>query len=186
MIVAAQNPYEPDVYTGTNELDAAEQERFKYRKVQADPLAVLRYLRKKYTALIKEAEEEGDEEEAKMLKGRLALAEAILSTKKFKSFSTHEDRVKYGKGTNHLSPRSFEAALNDSDGTKDDLLDVWDDNCGHYTKNKIEDILRNYVDIDDKANDALKGGTESSVFDETNTPWDIILNAHPNMRNMGK
>ena len=184
MVVGAQNPYEPDVYTGTNELDSAELERFKYVTVQADPQAVLRYFRKKYTALINEATEEGDEEEVKMLKGRLALAEALLSNRKFK-FNSHEDRVKAGKQGKFLSPRSLEDALNDSDGTKDDLIDNWDYNCGHSTKNMIEDILRDYKDIDDKANDALKDGTESSVFDETETPWDTILKAHPNMRNMG-
>lgn len=177
MVVGAQNPYEPDVYTGTNELDSAELERFKYTRVQADPQAVLRYFRKKYDILIKEAEEEGDEEEVKMLKGRLALAEALLSNRKFR-FNSHEDRIKAGKQGKFLSPRSLEDALNDSDGTKDDLIDNWDYNCGHGTKNMIEDILRDYVDIDDKANDALKGGTESSVFDETETPWDIIMKAH--------
>ena len=184
MVVAAQNPYEPDIYTGTNELDGAELERFKKVPVQADPQAVLRYFRKKYTALIKEAEDEGNEEEARMYKGRLALAESLLSSRQFK-FSTHADRLKYGKDTKYLSPRTLEDALFDSDGTKEDLLDIWDYHCGHYKKNMVEDILKNYVDIDDKANDALKGGTESSVFDETETPWDTILKAHPNMRNMG-
>lgn len=40
----------------------------------------------------------------------------------------------------------------------------------------IEDILENYVDVDDKANDALKGGTDSDVFKKQETPWDIVNN----------
>ena len=38
----------------------------------------------------------------------------------------------------------------------------------------IEDILEDYVDVDDKANDALKGGTDSEIFKKHETNWDIV------------
>ena len=183
MVVAAQNPFS-DVYTGTNPLDAAEYMRFKYKKVAGDPLAVLRYFRKVFGQEIEEAKEAGDTEELEMLQGRLGLAEALLSSPKFRFQSTSDIEKLYNENPSnrYLNPRSLEDALRDSDGTKDDLIAEWDDICGHSTKNMIKDILKNYVDIKDKANDALKGGTKSSVFGgESSTLWDELVAENPDL-----
>ena len=55
-------------------------------------------------------------------------------------------------------------ALDYCDGTKDDFLDVWNHYCNPKKKRIIEDILGDYVDIEDKANDAIKDDSQSSVF----------------------
>ncbi len=186
MVVGAQNPY-GDVYTGTNILDSAELERFKLRPVIADPLAVLRYFRKKFAAEAQLDRKDGDEESALMWEGRLGLAEALLSsTNPPFRFSSYADRVNLtaeNPNTKFLSPRSLEDALIDSDGTKKDLLDVWTDHCGAHTKNMVKTILQKYVDVKDKANDALKGGTKSSVFggEDQFTLWDDLVKENPSL-----
>lgn len=72
-------------------------------------------------------------------------------------------------------------AVDYSDGTKSDFLDVWNHYCNPKKKRVIEDILGDYVDIDDKANDALKGGTESSVFGKSNSARDMLKNLYPEL-----
>ena len=44
-------------------------------------------------------------------------------------------------------------------------------------KKSVERILINYKDIDDKANAALKDGTESTVFGKADSDFDRILKA---------
>lgn len=186
MVVAAQNPFS-EVYTGTNPLDAAEYMRFKFKKVVGDPLKVLRHFRKMFGQEIEEAKEEGDEEEVAMLEGRLGLAEALLSSTnppfRFQSTSEIEKLYNENPSSRYLNPRSLEDALRDCDGTKDDLIAEWDDICGHSTKNMVKSILKNYVDVKDRANDALKGGTKSSVFGGGNgaTLWDDLVADNPSL-----
>ena len=83
----------------------------------------------------------------------------------------------------YLNPRSLEDALRDCDGTKDDLIAEWNDICGHSTLNMVKSILKNYVDVKDKANDALKGGTKSSVFGGGggSTLWDELVSENPEL-----
>ena len=46
----------------------------------------------------------------------------------------------------------------------------------------IEDILEDYVDVDDKANDALKSGTDSEIFKKHETNWDLVNNVMKGMK----
>jgi len=117
------------------------------------------------------------EEEKKEIEGRMALTDAILSSKEFE-FDDEKQRDK-----NHDTPgwnklpldyRSFEQAINNSDGTKDDFLNNWKKNSNNLKYNMIDRILQNYVDIDDKANDALKGGTDSEVFKKEKTNFEKV------------
>lgn len=62
-------------------------------------------------------------------------------------------------------------ALDKSDGTKESLLGLWDRFCNYNKKPIIERALKNYQDVDDKANAALKGGTESDVFKKRDAEW---------------
>ena len=39
----------------------------------------------------------------------------------------------------------------------------------------FKEILRNYKDVDDKANDALKGGTSSKVFGKATSNYERIM-----------
>ena len=63
-----------------------------------------------------------------------------------------------------LTARTLTNLLQNCDGTKEDFLDNWNNFCNSTKKTMVEGILANYQDVDDKANDALKGGTESEVF----------------------
>ena len=159
--VAAINP--PNAaYKGAKEMDPAEVSRFYTVNMQPDPMEHLKYLRSFYNAQIDGAK---DEEEKLEYRRKLALAEAILTNPRFTYDSAidieeNQDNPSYKP----LNYRSFKMALDYSDGTKDDFLDVWNHYCNPKKKRVVEDILGDYVDIDDKANDALKDDSESDVF----------------------
>ena len=159
--VAAINP--PNAaYKGAKEMDPAELSRFYTVNMQPDPMEHLKYLENYYASRVASTE---DEEERKEYQGRGRLAQTILSNPRF----TYDGPVDIEE--NHDNPsykplnyRSFKMALDFSDGTKDDFLDVWNHYCNPKKKKVIEDILSDYVDIDDKANDAIKDDSESDVF----------------------
>ena len=46
----------------------------------------------------------------------------------------------------------------------------------------IEDILRDYKDIDDKANDAIKDDSESEVFAAANDVRSRLRKLHPDLK----
>lgn len=158
--IAAINPSGADYEVG--ELDDAEYDRFKEVDVVANKRSLLKYM---ISSFDKDIAASTDEEDTKILKGQKQLAVTLLSHKDFK-FDTLADKAKAKDNGQRksLSPRSFEAAINNCDGTKNDLLAVWGSNCGMSSKAMVERILKDYKDIEDKANDALKGGTESEVF----------------------
>ena len=58
---------------------------------------------------------------------------------------------------------------------KDMFLEEWDSFCDSFKKPTVKAILSEYHDVDDKANDALKGGTQSKVFGKTKSFTDQIL-----------
>lgn len=173
--IAAINPSGADYEVG--ELDDAEKDRFKEVPVIANKRSLLKYLVK---AFDEDIAKETDEEELLVLKGQKELVVTLLSHRDFK-FDTLADKnkAKEQNQTKHLSPRSFETAINNCDGTKDDLLSVWGSNCGMSSKSMVERILRNYVDIKDKANQALEGETESEIF-ASDTPLSAKLKARLN------
>ena len=159
--VAAINPPGAN-YKGAKELDAAKNSRFYSVNMQPDPMEHLKYLRSFYNQKLENAE---DDEEKLEYKRKLALAEKILTNPRF----TYESSIDIEENSDKpsykpLNYRSFKMALDFSDGTKDDFLDVWNHYCNFNKKRVIEDILGDYVDIDDKANDALKADSQSSVF----------------------
>lgn len=167
--IAAINPSN-GVYK-TKDMDPAERTRF--RKVELQPNAGehLRYLEGFYTDRIKAAKSRKNDEEAQEHEGRLALAKKILSDSRFKYDSPKDVEDNYDDQSYiPLNYRSFKLVLDNSDGTKDDFLDIWNDFCNYKKKPVIETILGDYVDVKDKANDALAGGTESSVFNREKTP----------------
>lgn len=159
--VAAINP--SSTAYEVNELDDAETSRFDRIEIIPDPLEQLDYLNKYFDERIKKAQDAGNEKFVLRRTGQKALANTILKDPRFE-YTSLEDiesgRGQYGS-TNY---RSFLRALEASDGTKDSLLKVWNTTCDARQKKIIEDILRNYKDIDDKANQALKAGTKSKVL----------------------
>lgn len=104
--------------------------------------------------------------------GRLKIAETVLSYPDF-SYDTSAEVEDNSDDPLYrpLNYRSFTLALERSDGTKDSFLDVWNHYCNYNKKPIIERALNNYQDVDDKANAALKGGTESDVFKKRDAEW---------------
>ena len=64
------------------------------------------------------------------------------------------------------SPRNLSLLLDSCNGTKDDFIRKWDKHCNNLHLGAVKMALANYKDIEDKANDALKGGTRSNLFNK--------------------
>ena len=170
--IAAINP--ASIGYGTDEMDMAEKTRFRTVAVPGEKANLLRYLDYKFN---KEIEQAGDDEEwVKELKGKLAIAKALLSSKEFR-FDNRED-IEQTQDTGNgkaLNNRSLTQLLVSSDGTKEDFLNQWSQFVNDLKKPMAERILKDYKDIDDIANDALKGHeTKSNVFAKSESDIDKI------------
>lgn len=165
--VAAINPANTN-YKGAKELDPAEKSRFYTLQMSPNAMEHLKYLKRFYSSQM----EQDDEEEKIEDMGRLKIAETVLSHPDF-SYDTAQDIEDNSDDSQYepLNYRSFKLALDMSDGTKDDFLKVWNHYCNYNKKPIVERALKNYQDVDDKANAALKGGTESDVFKKRDAEW---------------
>lgn len=175
--IAAINP--PNGRYNTDEMDDAERSRFRTVDVTFDPINLNQFLSKRFDKLADDPD--NDEEERLEYIRKKAIANRLLTSKKF-SFDTPEDmdtgRDRYGENYKPLNYRSLTLLLDQSDGTKEDVLALWPQFVNAGKKRMAEDILSDYVDIDDKANAALAKGTKSDVFSKTTTPWDTLLNKY--------
>lgn len=174
--IAAINP--PSADYDTDVMDAAEVSRFRSVNVTFDPLYNLRYLQKYYDKLIAETEDKEEKVEAMRKK---ALATKLLSDPSF----TFDNQMDMQKGREQLGPnylvlnyRSLFNLLEYSDGTKKDFLELWSDYVNPLKKKMAGTILSSYTDIDDKANQALQKGTQSTVFKKKESPLDILRKKH--------
>lgn len=160
-------------------LGTAMQRRFKNIHITANPMETLRWMRGYYGKLI---EAEDDPEMLKELKGKLAIAETVLSDPRF-TYDTTKDEDAHADDTywNATSPATFTDLLENSNGTKDDVIREWNNYCSYEKKDMIEDILRDYKDIDDKANDAIKDDSESEVFAAANDVRSRLRALHPDL-----
>lgn len=163
--VAAINPYNVDY--DTNKLDDAELGRVRTINIRSDKFNTLGYIKHVWGKQIAEAD---DPNEKRELEGQLALADKLIHDKRF----TFDDQVDINKSHQAadqdagnglvLNARSFTNLLAYCDGTKKDLIDLWNDYCNSNKKQVIVDILADYEDAADKANDVLTQGTDSQVF----------------------
>lgn len=176
--IAAINP--PNAaFQNVDELDPAEQSRFFQVNVIADNRNQLRFLEKEYKKEMEIAEEEGDMEEYTEVSGRLKLAQTLLKDRRF-SFDGDEEEAEAARDhTAILNPRSLTKALEICDGTKEDLLAVWDSQCNPKKKPMVELILENYTDVEDKANSVFKdsnpfGDEEIGFKKKEPSLWDTI------------
>lgn len=181
--IAAINP--PNAaYPGAKNMDPAERSRFRRIPIQPDPQEHLRYLTTYYSDLIKEAEASGDSVDKLENERRLALAKTLLNSPDF--YYDTEEEVEDGVDDSAYVPlnyRSLKIALDESDGTKADFLDIWSDFCNYNKKQLISDILKEYVDVQDKANDILnKHQTKSSVFVTKDSMRDKLRKLAPNIK----
>lgn len=184
--VAAINPDTKKHRYEVIPLDSAEMTRFSH----IDVVPIIKSFKSHILKELKgELDAIGDDEDFADLiletKGKIKLAETILNSDEFRFDDTKQrddDWSTPGYNKIPLDYRSFEQAIMNSDGTKEGLLAVWKQNSNNLRYDMIEDILENYVDVDDKANDALKGGTDSEIFKKHETNWDIVNNVIKGMQ----
>ena len=177
--IATMNP--PSGEYNVDPLDQAEVSRFRNVPLAADPKYFLGYITKLYD---KEYAETDDPEEKREIAGRKKIAQTLLTSKKFSFDDTEDIQVGHEKLDYNYHPlnyRSLTSLLNMCDGTKDDFLDLWSSMVNPLKKSTVEGILANYVDVDDKANDALKAGTDSQVFKKKLNPLDALKNKYPDL-----
>lgn len=168
--IAAINPADANYNTDT--LDMAERTRFRNVDVVSEPKNLLGHFEREWQDM---ADRASTPERKQRWLGRLNLAKALLSSREF-TFDTKEDIEKtqdQGNGL-ALNSRTLENLLQGSNGTKEDLLKKWPEYVNNLKLNMAKSILSNYKDIDDKANDALKTETQSTVFSQAKSNWDKI------------
>lgn len=180
--IATINPPSGDY--NVTPLDPAESSRFRNVQLTADNKYILKYLEKKYTEEAAEARKAGDEEAALESDGRKKLAQTLLNSNKF-AFDDREELIAGQDALDYLyhplNYRSLTELLDTSDGTKQDLLDLWSEIVNPRKKNVAELILANYKDVEDKANAALADGTESEVFAKKISLSDRLKKAYPDL-----
>lgn len=160
--VAAINPSDGEY--NTRKLDAAERSRFKRVNVYSDPNNTMNYLVRE---LQRQIDMSNDPEDILEFRRKQDLAKAILGSRDFQ-FDTPEEIEANSEdnGGNDLitTARSFTNLLWGCDGTKKDFLDQWNSYCNEQKLPLVKAILSDYKDKQDKANDVLKGDTQSSIF----------------------
>lgn len=171
--VAAVNPSD-DIGYNTDALDDAELGRVLEYEVAPDTKTWLDYTRAGLNSQLKRAEKNPNkaesEQDIKEIKGRLAIAEKLVTDPRFSFDSRYDiEKSKEAKENNTgngkiLTYRNLTDVLDACDGTKDDFLDLWNRKCNSLKKPTVEEILKDYKDVEDKANDVLDSGTESTVF----------------------
>ena len=169
--VAAINPANADY--ATDELDDAEYDRFKRLDITLNKAGLKKFLHDGFEKDLQSIDPE--DEDYAVIKGQQALADTLLGDKTFRFDDVQTvAKDKQNGQTKHLSPRTFEAAINNCDGTKADLLKVWSKNCGQSSYSMVERILKNYKDIDDKANSVFKDEEEEEIFKKPQSNMDKI------------
>lgn len=166
--IAAINPSNADY--NVDELDPAELGRVMVVNVPADPKNLIGYLRNELNKNMKLAQEYNDTESYNVFKGQLAIAEKLLLDPRF-SMDDEEDiasskEAKYNNRGNglYLNNRSFTNCLETSEGKKDKFIDNWNRHCNSLKKQTVEEILKDYKDVDDEANSVFEKPTESKIF----------------------
>lgn len=174
--VAAINPPKPG--NKVNELDNPMRSRFGAVEVDSDPDFQLKYFRKHYGELIQQMKDSGKVDRIEALEGRLGIAEKLLSDPRFQFDGDEEEEEAQDRGTPVLNARSLTNLLHACRGKKEAFLRKWSSFCNPDKYGIVEDILSDYVDVDDKANDALKYGDENPFAKKKNEPsaYDKIAN----------
>lgn len=183
--VAAVNPSD-DIGYNTDALDDAELGRVLEYEVAPDTKTWLDYTRADLNSQLKHAEKNPNEAERaqdiKEIKGRLGIAEKLVTDPRFSFDSRYDiEKSKEAKENNAgngkiLTYRNLTDVLDACDGTKDDFLDLWNRKCNSLKKPTVEEILKDYKDVEDKANDVLDSGTESTVFASKKDKLDKLRN----------
>ena len=166
--VAAINPSKKAGYR-TYELDQAELSRYRNMSVGVENDVTMNYLIDYYKAEAEDNKELGDEKGVYESLGRAQLAKAIVGNRGF-DFDTTEslEELEENEDWNGIgtAPRNLTLLLDNSDGTKDDVIELWDEYCNNLQLPLIKRILANYKDVDNKANSVFKQGTDSDLLNK--------------------
>lgn len=178
--IAAINP--PNMsFTNVDKLDPAELGRFRQIQVIANKKQHLSYLESEFDKNIATAQKDGDTELVTELQREKALAQKILTDKRFDYDGEEEEYNADQAGYTSLSPRTFTNTLFTSDGTKKDFIDTAKTVFMPETVAKLENILADYKDIDDKANSVFKDENGEEVVPgfakKQENAWDKIMNS---------
>lgn len=170
--VAAINPAVAGY--NTDELDKAEKSRFKKVNVPAEKSNLLWWLKNRYENILKKPET--DEDEKKEIAGKIGLATKLLNSKEFTLDTSEEADAVEGEDS-PLNNRTFTLLLDYCDGTKKDFIDNWSNFCNPAKKKKVELILKDYKDVDDKASQLLnQHKTEADIFKKNTNLYDAMMN----------
>lgn len=148
-----------------DQLDDAEIGRMFVVYVKADKAVTLDYIKAELQRFIGS---NPTEEDKLIFEKQMRLATKIIMDPRF--FFDNQDDINASKdpdkGGNGLvtSPRNFVRLLKMSEGDKEFFINNWSNTCGSLKQQTIKEILKDYKDTDDKANQALKQGTDSAVF----------------------
>lgn len=174
-VVLAQNPdsTSSDGYGGTGEpLERAEKSRMWFLYATPSPRVQRFFMENKFTDQIKKLEAKKDSLDEQTyyryltaLEGRMKIASTLLSSSSFQFDTDQEtlDSEENGNGLG-LDSRNLAKLLNRCNGTKQDFLKKWDSQCNSLKKPVVQQILANYTDVDNKANQALRRGTDSKFI----------------------
>ena len=166
--VAAVNPSNSAGYQ-THELDSAEKGRFGSHNVTVENDVIMNYLVDFFMKRAAVFEKQGNMKREAIEHGRAEIAKKLLSSPSF-DFDTMESEEEAGEDDtwNGLttSPRNLTLLLKDTNGTKDDFIKKWNSHCNNLHLGQVKMALANYVDVENKANDALKAGTQSNLFNK--------------------
>lgn len=160
--VAAINPNSGDY--DVKELDPAEEGRVEEITLTSTPENWVKYMSEYYTELANRAEKQGNERLALINNKIVNLSKAIGENPEF-DFDTTEsikkikDEYESVWNQKRTTPRTLTNAIVRAKGDKEEFLKRFNNFCNNIQYKKMESILNDYVDIDDKANQALKSHT---------------------------
>ena len=152
-------------------MDRAERNRFGIYHVAQNKKAWLNWYKKEMRKERDQCIADGDLDDAAAAEGKYDMAKILILSPQFDFDNDKQVRSTDDDQTNFLSSRSFEAVLEASEGTKMGLIDQWESYCGVRTLGTVESLLKNYVDVADRANAALEDHeTESNIFKSKDDP----------------
>lgn len=145
----------------TDILDLAERGRAEEIYVESDPNVWLKYFRHTCEANAKDSRAAGDEKEATRWENNSKLATALFDGGLTFSTTAELSDPTYNGNGKPVNSRNLSMLFQKCKGTKDDLILKWGRFCDDARLQEVKSILKNYKDVDDKANQGLKS---SPVF----------------------
>lgn len=166
--VAAVNPSDGDY--NVTPLDSAEKGRMRIEYVASDPLLIMRYIQHMCDTAIATAKKNNSpnlERITKKYTGMRNLATKILSDPRFSFDDTQDIRKALDDPNGNqllLNPRTLTNCLLGSRGDSKVFIARWNSYCNSHKKQMIVDILKDYKDVNDKANSVFDNPSDSVVF----------------------